>query len=193
MPFNINDFKSSLRNGGARAYLFEIQIDFPDPVKQEISPIALAAGIKDFSRQLTFNCRSASLPASTVGEIAVPYQGRDVYCTGNRTFEPWSITIINDENFVIRKAFEFWLNAMNGNSSNTKRFGVTSVPSTYQVDAIVRQYSQGPNPAPIRAYKFINTFPLSASFIELDWEPSDSIEEFSVSLRYDYWDAEPVT
>lgn len=188
MPFNIKDFKSSLTNGGARSYLFEVQIDFPDAVKQKISPLAAASGILDFSRQLSVQCKSASLPASTIGEITIPYQGRSVFCVGNRTFEPWSITVINDEDFILRRAFEFWMNAMNGHNSNSKRFGVTSVPSTYQVDAIVRQYSQGANTAPIRTYKFINTFPTAVSFIELDWGTTDSIEEFSVTLRYDYWE-----
>lgn len=109
---------------------------------------------------------------------------------GTRTYAPWSITVINDENFLVRRAFEYWLQSMNGNSSNFKENGVTSIPSSYQTDALVMQYSQGPRPEPIATYKFINIFPTEASIIELGWDGVDAIEEFSVTFRYDYWTTE---
>lgn len=226
MSFNIKDFKSNLLYGGARTNLFEVQIGYPPGLNVSDEGVEL----NQFSRKLKFMCRAASLPSSSLDEVVVPFQGREVYTVGTKTFEPFTITVINDEDFYIKKTFEYWIGAMHGHSSITKNSGVNSSPSSYQVDGLVKQYAQtslGPphiernsikepvkyettvlendllidrrfsrnsstsklteiDAVPIRTYKFVNMFPTKLSAIPLDWNTS-SIEEFSVTFRYDYW------
>lgn len=193
MTFNITQFKNQLTFGGARPSLFQVQLSLPanlsDPVDNGVSD---ATGIPApvVERKLAFMCRATTIPASTVSAIPVGYFGRKVQVAGNRTFEPWSITVLNDEDFVIRKAMENWLAAINGHATNVKNSGVTSRPSDYQATAIVRQFSKGPEELAIRAYKFVNLFPTQVSTIDLDWNTTDAIEEFSVSFEYDFWEIE---
>lgn len=179
MPFNINQFKSQLTSGGARPNLFEVQIPLPIDLKvsSEIS--------SSYPREFTFMCKAASIPASSVSEIEIPFKGRKLYSSGNRTYEPWSVTVINDENFLIRSAFEKWLEAINGPITNEKNSGLLSRPNSYQVDGVVKQFSQRGDI--IRIYKFSNLFPTDISSIELSWDETDTIEEFQVTFRYDYW------
>lgn len=189
MPFNINDFKSRFSGGGARSYLFQVQMSLPSELlttnSADFDGKNLSSLKSDFLEKFSFNCKAASLPSSSVSNIEIPFRGRKVYCAGNRVFEPWAVTIINDEDFLVRKAFEFWLGAINGHSSNEKSSGVTSSPKTYQTDATVTQYSQTNNT--LRTYSFVNLFPTDISPIELDWGDSDNVEQFTVSFKYDYW------
>lgn len=138
MSFNIKDFKSNLLYGGARTNLFEVQMGYPPGLNVSDEGVEL----NQFSRKLKFLCSGASLPLSSVNEVIVPFQGREVYTVGTKTFEPFTITVINDEDFYIRKTFEYWIGAMNGHSSNTKNSGLNSSPSSYQVDGLIKQYSQ---------------------------------------------------
>ena len=133
-------------------------------------------------------CKATSIPQSTVSSIDVPYFGRKVKVAGNRTFENWTITVINDEDFMIRKYMEHWLASINGHATNIKNSGITSEPASYQATAIVRQFSKGPEQLAIRAYKFANIFPTEVSTIELNWETVDAIEEFTVTFAYDFWE-----
>ena len=186
MAFNINAFKSNLQYGGARTNLFEMQLGFP-PGLDNISEVGVE--LNEFSRKLKFLCSVASIPSASIGEVVVPFYGRDVYAAGTRTFEALSLNIINDEDFYIRKAFEGWIGAINGNKSNDKNSGANSSPSSYQVDGLLKQYSQyveNNEYIPIRTYKFVNLFPTDISTIELSWDSSE-IQRFSVTLRYDYW------
>ncbi|CAB4141172.1 tail tube protein [uncultured Caudovirales phage] len=191
MTFNINDFKNQLTYGGARPSLFQVQLSLPanlsDPVNNGIGD-ATGSSNPEVERKVAFLCRATSIPASTVSAIDVPYFGRKTKVAGNRTFAPWSITVMNDEDFLIRKAMEKWLAAINGHASNIKNSGVTSRPADYQATAIVRQFSKGPEELAIRAYKFVNLFPTEVSTIELDWNTTDAIEEFQVTFEYDYWE-----
>jgi hypothetical protein len=186
MSFNISNFKNNFKYGGARSNLFEMQMGYPPGLNAGDIGVNLGA----FSTSLRFLCNSASIPSSSVDAVTIPYQGREVYSVGTKTFDPFTITIINDEDFYLRKTFEFWIGAMNGHKTNTKNRGLNSSPSSYQVDAEVKQFAQtssdGQTPTVIRAYKFINMFPISLSAIDLSWN-SNAIEEFSVSFRYDYW------
>jgi len=226
MSFNIKNFKSNLLYGGARTNLFEVQIGYPPGLNVDDEGVEL----NQFSRKLKFLCNAAALPSSSVEAVTVPCQGREVYTVGSKVFEPFSITVINDEDFYIRKTFEYWIGAMNGHKSTTKNSGINSSPSSYQVDGLVKQFSQtafGPpyieknaikdpiryektaleneiivdrrfsrnsatskltevEPIPIRTYKFVNMFPISLSQINLSWN-SESIEEFNVTFKYDYW------
>jgi hypothetical protein len=191
MTFNINQFKNQLTFGGARPSLFQVQLSLPlnlsDPTDNGIVDAAgLPASVVE--RKLAFMCKATSIPQSTVSSIDVPYFGRKVKVAGNRTFENWTITVINDEDFMIRKYMEHWLASINGHATNIKNSGITSEPASYQATAIVRQFSKGPEQLAIRAYKFANIFPTEVSTIELNWETVDAIEEFTVTFAYDFWE-----
>ena len=192
MAFNINEFKNALGGGGARSSLFEVQLTFPKSLTTSVDGVSdlFAIELEPAERTLTFMCKTASIPSATVTTVDIPFMGRKVSCVGTRTFEPWAITIINDENFLVRKAFEVWMAAMNGHSTNMKGGSVSSSPISYQTDAVVKQFSQGVNQykgKPLRVYKFINIFPTELSSIDLNWENENTVEEFSVTLKYDYW------
>jgi hypothetical protein len=189
MTFNINDFKRELKYGGARSSLFEVNLAFPILVPDTAAGVGISAiDPLAASKKMRFLCKAASIPQSQLSTIEVPYFGRRVKVAGTRTFEAWTITIINDEDFMIRKAFENWLAAINGHQSNIKNSGVTSDPSSYQTTATVSQYSKGPNSLPLRTYKFVNVFPSDISSMDVSWENENTIEEFTVTLQYDYWE-----
>lgn len=179
MAFNVDQFRTAMQYDGARPNLFEVSLQFPNYV--ELGALA--------GSQSRFMCKTAQLPGSTVGVVEVPYFGRQVRVAGNRTFAEWSVTIINDEDFAIRNAFERWHRGINGNVSNLRNSGAVSTTEpgrSYAVDAMVKQYSkQGGNP--IKQYKFVGMFPSDIAAIDLGWDQNDSIEEFSVTLTYQYW------
>jgi hypothetical protein len=160
---------------GARPNLFEVSMPFPAFSSPE-----------NAQQKLTFMCRSAQLPGSTVGVVPLQYFGRELKFAGNRTFVDWTVTIINDEDFVIRNAFERWMNGINSHSLNLRNPGALT-PSSYTVDSIVTQYAK--NGDPIKRYKFIGVFPNDVAPIDLDWGNNDTIEEFSVTLSYQWWES----
>ena len=131
--------------------------------------------------------KSAQLPGSSIGTVPVYYFGRELKFAGNRTFPDWTLSIINDEDFTIRNSLESWLNAINSHQGNLRDAGATS-SSGYTVEATVNQYSKlGGDP--IKSYTFVGMFPIDISPIELDWGSNDSIEEFSVTFAYQYWNS----
>lgn len=189
MTFNVNQFKNQLTFGGARPSLFQVQLSLPalaDPVNNGITD-ATAIPAPVVERKVAFLANATSLPSSKVDAIDVGYFGRKVKVAGARTFEPWKITVINDEDFIIRKSMEKWLAAINGHETNIKNSGATSRPADYQSTAIVRQFSKGPEELAIRAYKFINLFPTEVGAIELNWNTTEELETFDVTFAYDYW------
>jgi len=189
MTFNVNQFKNQLTYGGARPALFQVQLSLPalaDPVNNGITD-ATAIPAPVVERKVAFLANATSLPASKVEALDVGYFGRKVKVAGARTFEPWKITVINDEDFIIRKSMEKWLASINGHETNIRNSGATSRPADYQATAIVRQFSKGPEELAIRAYKFINLFPTEVSAIELSWDKTDELETFDVTFAYDYW------
>ena len=123
----ITDFKSKLTGGGARSNLFECELAFPQAVNVE--------GLNDILNKARFLVKAANLPASNVAPIEVPFRGRVLKIAGDRTFDTWTITVINDTDFAIRSAFEKWMNTINRVSDNT---GTTN-PADYQADAFVFQ------------------------------------------------------
>ena len=170
MAFNISSFKNNgLIYGGARASLFEFVLS---------PPLVLSVNA---SVPLRFTCRASSIPASTVGQVEVPYFGRKIKLAGDRTFADWSVTVMNDEDYAVRKMFETWSNLLNDNESNLK--GVRF--NGYKSGAIVKQFAK--TNEIIGAYTFVGLFPTEISAMELDWETTNSIQTFSVSLAYDYW------
>jgi len=174
MPFNIAEFRSQLQGDGARPNLFEIALTLPAIVNPG-----------NATRKLTFMARTAQLPGSTLGIVPLQYFGREVKLAGNRTFADWSITVINDEDFSVRKGFEKWMNALNQHRFNRRNSTFASATS-YTSDAFVRQYGKTGNK--IKEYRFVGMFPNDLAPIDLDWSANDSIEEYSITLAYQWWE-----
>ena len=186
----LDAFKGKMVGGGARPNLFECELFFPDeaiPVNSSKDEIA------DKSR---FLVKAAQLPASNVAPILIPFRGRNLKIAGDRTFEPWTITVINDVDFKIRTAFERWMNLINKHEDNA---GLTD-PTAYQKDLFVRQLGraslEGSTPTSasqlpvLKMYKFHGTFPTRISDIALSYDSSDTIEEFSVELQVQWVDVQ---
>ena len=179
----IDDFKGKLVGGGARPNLFEVELNFPAGLDID------AAG--DVPEKMRFMIKAAELPASNVGDIPVAFRGRILHVAGDRTFDPWTVTIINDVDFGIRRAMERWSNAINNHEFDS---GETN-PNTYQSDANVFQLGRkvskdGEAAIPVlRRYKFHGIYPTQVSPIPLDYGSTDSIEEFQVQFQVHWWDA----
>jgi len=185
----LSDFKSRLVGGGARPNLFECVLAFPQGLSTEVQ----------VDEDFTFMVKAAQLPASNVNVIDIPFRGRNLKVAGDRTFDPWTITVINDTNFKLRNAFERWMNFINRHDDNA---GVIT-PAAYQTEMVVHQLGRGnetsgtngklpDNGAQIpvlKTYKFFGTFPTNVSPIELSYDAADSVEEFTVDLQVQWWDA----
>jgi hypothetical protein len=168
----ITDFKSKLTGGGARTNLFEVVLSFPDAAPADTE-------VLDKAR---FMVKAAALPGSNVNFLDVAFRGRTLKVAGDRTFESWTITVLNDTDFSIRSAFENWMNVMNRVSDNT---GVTD-PAVYQADAFVYQLDR--DGSTLRAYHFYDLFPTNISSIPLAYE-TEGIEEFTVEMQVLWWEA----
>ena len=172
----ISQFKSQLIGGGARPNLFEVELT------------TLPAGIAWPSDNFRYMCKAAQLPESTIANIDIPFRGRIFKVAGDRTIAPWSITVINDEDFRIRKAMEEWVDFIAKLENN---LGATD-PNAYMVNAKVFQLGRGSTPssknnagdrnAVLREYEFIDIFPTSVSSIDLSYDSSDTLEEFTVDF-----------
>ena len=169
----ISDFKRRLSGGGARPNLFEVELAFPDAVAID----------NDVLQKARFLVKAAALPASTIAPIDVPFRGRILKIAGDRTFETWTITVINDTDFVLRSAFEKWMNTINKMSDGT---GVVD-PEAYQKDATVKQLDR--DGSVLRSYKFWDIFPTNVSTIDVSYETTDTIEEFTVEMQVQWWEA----
>jgi len=183
----LDTFKTKLTGGGARPNLFEVELYFPSDIETSNTTL---------SEITRFLVKAASLPASNLGVIDVPFRGRNLKIAGDRTFDPWSITVINDTDFQIRTAFERWMNYINKHEDNAG----TLNPTYYQKDITVRQFGKssvtsavtpttGSGNIPVlKSYKFYGVFPTSVSAIELSYDSSDTIEEFTVDLQVQWVD-----
>tara|TARA_R110000868_G_scaffold68159_14_gene201568 strand:+ start:9645 stop:10238 length:594 start_codon:yes stop_codon:yes gene_type:complete len=169
----ITDFKSKLSGGGARANLFEVVLSFPASASTDTNTL-------DKIRLLV---KAAALPASTIGPVNVPFRGRILKIAGDRTFESWTVTVINDTDFAIRSAFEKWINSINRVSDAT---GVTD-PAAYQADAFVYQLDR--DGSTLRAYHMYDIFPTNVAAIPLSYETTDAIEEFTCEFQVQWWEA----
>ena len=170
----ITDFKSKLTGGGARSNLFEVELAFPKAVQVD--------GLNDILQKARFLVKTAALPASNIAPIEVPFRGRVLKIAGDRTFDTWSITVLNDTDFSIRSAFEKWMNFINKVSDNT---GSTNAED-YQADAFVYQLDRSGET--LRQYHFFDIFPTQVAPIELSYD-SAGIQEFSVELQVQWWEA----
>jgi hypothetical protein len=175
MAFNVSEFRSQLVGDGARPNLFSVSLVFPT----SFVPDGSAAALKS-----TFMAKSAQLPGSTVGTVPLYYFGRELKFAGNRTFTDWTVTIVNDEDFVIRDALEEWMNGINSHAGNIRN-AQAFASSGYTTDATVNQYGKtGEN---LKNYTFVGMYPVDISPIDLDWGSNDTIEEYSVTFAYQYW------
>jgi len=182
MGFDISNFKSEgLQLGGARPALFDVEVRFPQAVNADAGGVA--------STKVNLTCRAAQLPAATVGSIDIGYFGRMIKVAGDRTFADWTITVMNDEDFAARIAFEKWSNYINKLEANQRID--SSYEFAYKTDLIVNQY--GKHGGIIRSYKIVGAFPTTIDAIDLNWETQNQIETFGVTFSYDYWVPERTT
>ncbi len=179
MAFNINDLRANLDLGGARPTLFTVQLVFPNGVDTGIA-----------ARKLTFTCESTQIPASNIGTIPVPYFGRTIKMAGDRTFDPWGVRIINDEDFSVRNAFESWHSLINTRVSNVRNASSAN-PNQYKTSAVVTQYGKVGNP--IRTYTMQGLWPSEIGAIDLGWGSTDQLEMFNVQFQYDWHDINGAT
>ena len=170
MAFNVNEIKSQLILGGARNNLFQVTIQNP------------ANSVADI--RVPFMVRATSIPDAVVGVMEVPYFGRRIKLAGDRKYTNWSVTIINDEDYLIRNAMEEWSNRIQSFEGNVRAFGSAS-PLLYKAQAQVVHYSK--TGVPIRTYQFNGIFPVDISAMGMDWAQQDQIQEFSVTFAYDFW------
>lgn len=167
----VDDFKSKLRGGGARPNLFKATINFP----------AYAGGDVELT---SFLCKGAQLPQSTTALTTLNFRGRELKLAGDRTFEDWTVTILNDTDFSVRDAMERWMNGINAHSANT---GLTN-PVEYEADLIVEQLDK--DGETIKTYQFRGCFPTNVAAIDVNYETVDTIEEFTVEFQVQYWESD---
>ena len=173
----ISNFKAALIGGGARPNLFEVELT------------TLPSGITWDADNFRYMCKAAQLPASNIANIDVPFRGRIFKVAGDRTVDQWSVTVINDENFRLRNAFEEWVNLIANLDTN---LGATD-PSAYMVNAKVYQLGRGSTPqsttnagnanSVLKEYEFQDIFPTTVSAIDLSYDSTDAIEEFTVDFQ----------
>jgi len=165
----VDDFKSKLVGGGARSNLFKVTLNFP----------AYAQGDVELS---SFMCKGSQLPGSAVAKLEIPFRGRNLAVAGDRTFEDWTVTIINDTGFEVRDAMERWMDGISGHAVNT---GLTN-PSDYKADGVVEQLDK--DGSVIKRYDFRGVVPNNIAAIDLAYDGT-GIEEFAVTFGYDYWES----
>ena len=171
----LDEFKANLIGGGARANQFRVTFNTPG---------AIATGLD--VRKASFLIKAAALPGQTIAEIAVPFRGRNLYIAGDREFETWETTVINDTDFNIRNAMERWLNAINDTVTNT---GLSNV-ADYTADLTVEQLDR--DDTVLKSYILRNCMPQGTGAIELSYETTNAIEEFTVTWRYSHFEASSV-
>ena len=191
MASTISNFKSQLKGGGARPNLFEVDV-------------TCATGwLDEAEREFKFLCKATSMPTQTIGSVDVPFRGRILKVAGDRTFEPWSVTVINDESFDIRQSFEQWQELINGITSGN---GAVE-PSSYMSQGTIRQLgrtqigSRDPGSAGgagqggdvLYTYTVRDIWPSEIGSIDLSYESSDAIEEFTVTFQVNYMERGGVT
>ena len=175
----VADFVSNFRGGGARPNRYEVIMTFPQKVNSSYAPTKLG-----------FTCKATSIPGSTMEAVTVPYMGREVKVAGDRTWEDWTVTIINDVDFIVRDTFEKWMDRINGHESNIAIKGWQN-PSNYYSTATVAQTDREGNI--VKTYEVDQLFPTTIGSIELGYENNNSIEEFEVTFAFNWWKTRTTT
>jgi hypothetical protein len=174
MPnLSVNSFIANFQGGGARPNLYEVILTFPSLVSNPFATL-----------KASYTCKAATIPSSNMAAIDVPYMGRAVKVAGDKTFDDWTVTIINDTDFAVRDAFERWLDRINGHESNVAAFGWGN-PSNYYANAVVRQ--MGREGQYLKEYYVEGIFPTQVGEIQLGYDQNDQIEEFQVTFAVNYW------
>ena len=173
---NINDFKAKLAGGGARANQFKVVMPFPG-----------YAQVGGEIEEMAFLCKGTQLPGMTIPVLEVPFRGRKIKIAGDRTYADWTVTVLNDTNFKLRNAFERWSYGINNATDNE---GLTN-PADYQVDAFVDHLDR--NGATIKSYTFRGLFPTEIAAIELTYDEAAAVEEFTVTMAYQYFESNTTT
>ena len=173
---NINDFKAKLAGGGARPNQFKVTMPFPGYAQ-------VGGEIED----LAFLCTATSIPAMDIGNINIPFRGRQIKVAGDRTFASWSITVLNDTDFKLRNAFERWQNGINNMTDNE---GLSN-PVDYQVDVFVDQLDRNGNT--LKSYTLRGAYPVNLASIPLGYSLNDEIENFDVEFQYQYFETNTTT
>jgi len=171
---SIEDFKAVLQGGGVRPTMFEVELTFPETVVND-SNLATRDG--------TFLIKAANLPSSTVGSIEVPFRGRKLKVSGDRSFADWQVTVINDVSFGLRSAFEEWSERV---QNHNYALGSNTL-NDYFASAIVRQLDR--DGQQLRAYRFEGIWPNNIDEISLDFDSVDTVEEYGVTFSVQYWSA----
>ena len=173
-PRSIEEFKAVLQGGGVRPTMFQVEMAFPD---------AVVVDPTQADNEGTYLIKAAQLPASTVGFVEVPFRGRKLKVSGDRTFEDWSVTVTNDVSFGLRKGFEKWSELI-----QNMNFALGSNElNDYFASAVVRQLDRDGNQ--LRAYRFEGIWPTEVAAIDLDFDGTDTVEEFGVTFKVQYWSA----
>ena len=172
---DISSFKAQMKTGGARSNAFKCIITPPQGI---VSGAALAG------QKIEFMAKSASLPSADIADIEVMYRGRPVHFAGERTFQPWTISVYNDNDFIVRDAFENWVNAISRADSTNG----TLLPSAYQVDLEVYQLDR--NDRQLKKYIFRDAYPTNVDAISLSWDENNRIQEYNVTFQYNFWEAQ---
>ena len=187
MTMRIDDFKTALVQGGARANLFRVNMSFPNLTIAGNSNTPFGAA--DAEPLSSFMIKTAQLPGRSINPIMVPFRGRMLKVTGDTIYEDWALQITNDNNFAVRNAFERWQEAINGGVTNTSQYGADSSSfDSYTADLEVEQL--GRNGEVIKRYIIKGAWPTSVDSIEVSYDMSDTIEEFGVMLSYQWWEAD---
>ena len=174
--FNVDTFKSSLTNGGLRPNQFQVQLAFPTYVEGKAIAVTRS----------TFLVSVAELPGQTVNPAIVQYRGREVKFAGDRTFAPYTMTVLNDTEMSIRSSMESW---MSGMEDLTNKKGKLA-PTDYQADVNIFQMNR--NGDIIRSYSLRDAFPVDLSPIALDFGANDQISTFQVTMQYQYFNINQV-
>lgn len=185
---SVSNFLANFK-GGARPNRYEVNLTFPilGGTSGITDPVAAA-------KALSFTCSSSKIPGSTVSPCEVPYMGRTIKLAGDRTFEDWTLTVINDTDFLVRRALEQWLSAINAHDANVTMPGF-DVPSRYQTSGIVTQLGRiGGRPSSennyekLRSYRVQGIFPTDLAEIDLDWSQNNTVENFTVTFAVNWWE-----
>ena len=171
---SIEDFKAVLQGGGVRPTMFEVELTFPSSITSDAT---LA------TNESTFLVKAANLPASNVGVIEVPFRGRKLKVSGDRAFDPWSTTVINDVSFNLRNTFEKWSEKI---QNHNYALGSTLL-TEYFASAIVRQLDR--DGTQLRSYRFEGIWPSAVAAIDLAFDSTDTVEEYDVTFNVQYWSA----
>jgi len=172
LAFNISDFIArGLPFGGARPSHFQVLINTP-------------SGVPNITERISLTGKATQVPGSTLGSIPVRYFGREAKMAGSRMFQPWTVTVMNDEDFEVRHALEVWSNLINSHEQNLRNTAFRR-NSEHKTSVFVTQFAK--IGSPIRTYELVNAWPQDITQMDLSWDNAEAIQEYNVTFEYDFW------